>query len=150
LLCLKNMLLYQKKSYLCKILFVLYGSNGFKPYIFFDFHNLSMYHTHTHTFYWPYTKIRWISSFRTVNEVFRTVKAVFIGHVWPLGRTYPISRACPAPGPDISGSRVSQLYNWDPVPLGTLASFFHPSRVCVAAGLSQGNLGTPPPKPLDF
>jgi hypothetical protein len=28
---------------------MLYDSNGFKPYIFFDFLNFSMYHTHTHT-----------------------------------------------------------------------------------------------------
>jgi hypothetical protein len=32
-----------KKSYLCKNLFMLYDSNGFKPYIYFDFNNLSMY-----------------------------------------------------------------------------------------------------------
>jgi hypothetical protein len=35
---------------LCKILFMLYDSNGFKPYICFEFHNLSMYHTHTHIY----------------------------------------------------------------------------------------------------
>jgi hypothetical protein len=38
---------------------------------------------------------------------------------------------CLAPGPDMSGSWVSQLYKGDPVTLGTLASFFHPiSSVC--------------------
>jgi hypothetical protein len=33
----------------CEILSLLYDSNGFKPYICFDFHNMSMNHTHTHT-----------------------------------------------------------------------------------------------------
>jgi hypothetical protein len=72
---------------------MLYDSNGFKPYIFFDFLNFSMYHTHTHThiyiFYWPYAKIHWIWSFREVFEVFGAPEAVFTGHVWPLARTCP-------------------------------------------------------------
>jgi hypothetical protein len=48
---------------------MLYDSNGFKPYIFFDLNILSMFHTHTHIYiyiyiyYWPYIKIRWISIF---------------------------------------------------------------------------------------
>jgi hypothetical protein len=116
---------------------MLFDSNGFKPYIFFDFHNLSIYHTHTHThththiFYWPNAKICWISSFRAVFKVSGTAEAVFIGHVQPLAQTYPVNRTCPAPGPDMSRSRVSQLYKGDPIPLGTLASFFHPiSSVC--------------------
>jgi hypothetical protein len=41
LVMLKNMILCQK-IYLCKILFMFYDSNGFKPYICFDFHNLSV------------------------------------------------------------------------------------------------------------
>jgi hypothetical protein len=70
---------------------MLYDSNGFKPYIFFDFHNLSMYHAHTHTdiyiyiFYSPYDKIRWISSFWVVSEVFETAEAIFIGHIQLAG-----------------------------------------------------------------
>jgi hypothetical protein len=78
---------------------MLYDSNGLKPYIFFDFHNLSMYHkqtnkqthTHTHThiyiFYWPYAKIHWISSFRVVSKVSGTTEAVFTRHVWLLAQT---------------------------------------------------------------
>jgi hypothetical protein len=72
---------------------MLYDSNVFKPYIYFDFHNLSIYHTHTHThtyiFYWPYAKIHWISSFRVVSEVSGTAEAVFTGHVRLLAQTCP-------------------------------------------------------------
>jgi hypothetical protein len=44
-----------QKSYLCKILFMLSDSNGFNPYIFFVFNNLSMYHTHTHVHTYIYS-----------------------------------------------------------------------------------------------
>jgi hypothetical protein len=37
---------FVSKILLCKILLMLYDSNAFKPYICFDFHNLSMYHIH--------------------------------------------------------------------------------------------------------
>jgi hypothetical protein len=42
-------------------------------------------------------------------------------------------RTCLAPGLDMFGSQVSQVYKEDPVPLGTLASFFHPIS-CVCGG----------------
>jgi hypothetical protein len=51
LVMLKKYAFMSKKSYLCKILFMLDDSNGFKSYIFFYFHNLSIYHTHTHYIY---------------------------------------------------------------------------------------------------
>jgi hypothetical protein len=126
-----------QKFYLCKKLSMLFDSNGFKPYIYFVFLNLSMYHTHTHThththiFYWPYTKIRWVSSFRVGFEVSGTAEAVFTRHVWPLAQTYLVSWTCPAPVPDMYGYRVSQLYKGDLIPLWILASFSQPiSSVC--------------------
>jgi hypothetical protein len=103
---------------------MLYDSNGFKPYIYILIFITSMYHTHTHThiyiyilifitsmyhthththiyiyiFYWPYAKIRWISSFWEVFKVSGTVEAVFTVHVWPLTRTYLVSQTCPTLG----------------------------------------------------
>jgi hypothetical protein len=39
---------------------------------------------HMYIFYWSYAKIRWISIFWVVSEVFGTAKTVFTGHVRPI------------------------------------------------------------------
>jgi hypothetical protein len=40
---------FMSKSYLCKNLSMLYDSNGFKPYIYVFFKNLSMCHTYIYS-----------------------------------------------------------------------------------------------------
>jgi hypothetical protein len=113
-----------------KILFMLYDSNGFKT--FFYFHNLSIYHTHT-------------STHILLALCQNPLDIEFLDGFWSFWncrvnfhRTYPISRTCPALGPDMSRSRVSQLYKGNPIPLGTLASFFHPiSSVCSGWALQR-------------
>jgi hypothetical protein len=49
------MLLYQK-SYLCKILSLLYDSNGSKPHIYVLFFKTCPGATHIYIFYWPTPK----------------------------------------------------------------------------------------------
>jgi hypothetical protein len=106
------------KSYLCKILSMLYDSNGLKPYIhiyiyiyiyiYIVFQNLSMCHTYIYSVV-P-TPIHWISNFQAVSEVSGTAETVFTGHVRPMAQTYPASRTCLAPRSDMFGSRVPSLY----------------------------------------
>jgi hypothetical protein len=107
------MLLCQKKSYLCKILFMLYDSNAFKPYIFFVLHNIYIY----------------IYIYILLALCQNPLDIEFSGGFWNCRGSF--HRTCLAPGLDMFGSQVSQVYKEDPVPLGTLASFFHPiSCVC--------------------
>jgi hypothetical protein len=76
-------------------------------------------HTHTYIYilYWPYAKIRCISNFRAVSEVSGTAEVVLTGHVQLMDQTYPASQTCPAPGPDIFGSRVlAYIYKGDEDP----------------------------------
>jgi hypothetical protein len=99
---------------------MLYDSNGFKPYIFFDFHNLSMYHTHTHMYIYillALRKIYWISSCRAVFEVSGTTEAVFTLHVWPLPRTYLVSWTCLAPGLTCLGLGFPSYIKGTPYPM---------------------------------
>jgi hypothetical protein len=59
---------------------------------------------HTYILYWPYTKIRWISSFS--------------GGFWGFWNCRDsFHRTCLASGPDMSRSRVSRVYKGAPYPL---------------------------------
>jgi hypothetical protein len=108
LLCLKNMLLCQK-SYLYKILSMLYDSNGLKSYIYVLFFKTCSCATQIYII----LVLRQNSlniNFRTISEVFGTAETVFTGHVQPMAWTYPPSWICPAPSANMFGSRVSSLY----------------------------------------
>jgi hypothetical protein len=104
---------------------MLYDSNGFKPYIFYYFHNLSMYHTHTYN---THTKI-YIYIYILLALRQNPLDIKFLYNFRNCQGNF--HRTCPTPGPDMSGYRVSQIYKGDLIPFGTLASFFHPiSSVC--------------------
>jgi hypothetical protein len=104
------MLLCQK-SYLCKILSILYDSNGLKQYIYIYVLFFKTCPCATHIYILLALQQNLLNiNFRIVSEVSETAEAVFTGHVWPMARTYPASRTCLAPGLDMSGSRVSSLY----------------------------------------
>jgi hypothetical protein len=69
---------------------MLYDSFDFKPYVCFDFQNLSIYDLYMY-YYWPICQNPLIIAFRVVSNFFETTTAVCTGHVPPFG-------------PDMSGS----------------------------------------------
>jgi hypothetical protein len=114
-----------QKSYLHKILYMLYDSNGFKPYIYiYMFFKACPCATHISILLAlcqnPLNIIFW-----AVSKVFGTAEAVFTRHVRPMDRTYLASRTCPAPGPDMSTYRVSSLYKGAAHPLRTIVFPLH-------------------------
>jgi hypothetical protein len=125
LLCLKNIHSCQK-SYLHKILSILYDSNGFKPYIFFCFSKLvQVPHTHTHI-YWPYAKICGISifgQFPKFSELPRQfssdMSGLFLGHIRLARHVRLLARTCP-------GLRFPAYIRGQSAPLRTLSVFSLP------------------------
>jgi hypothetical protein len=113
-----------QKSYLRKILSMLYDSNGFKPYIYiYLFFKTCPCATHIYILL-ALCQNSLNINFCAVFEVFGTTEAVFTGHVQPMAQTYPASQTCPAPGLNMSGSQVSSLYNRVERPLRTPGLFF--------------------------
>jgi hypothetical protein len=117
---------------------MLYDSNAFKPYIYvLFFQDLPMCHTYINillVLHQNPLNIIFLGSF----EVYGTVEAVFTGHVRPVDRTYPASWTCPAPGPDMSGYRVSSLYKGaERPPLNPNSFFLLHTITCGDQGFSR-------------
>jgi hypothetical protein len=74
---------------------MLYDLNSFKPYIFFGFQNLSMCHTYIYS----------------IGHTAKSIEYQFLGQ-FPKFLELPRQFS-----PDISGSRVSSLYNGVSAPL---------------------------------
>jgi hypothetical protein len=88
----------------------------------FCFSNLFVCHTYIYSIGPTQKSVEY--HFLAISEVFETAEAVFTGHVGPMARTYPTSRTCPTPGPDMSESQVSSLYKGAERPHRTLGLFF--------------------------
>jgi hypothetical protein len=132
----------EKYTFMSKILFTQNCIHAlwfkwFQAIYIYSYFSKLVHMPHIYIFYWSYTKIRWISIFWVVFEVFGIAKTVFTRHVWPMSQTYPASQTCPAPGPDRSESGVSNLYNRVELPLRTLGLLFlFHSISCGGQGLS--------------
>jgi hypothetical protein len=105
-------------------------------YIYFGLSKL-VHVLHIYIFYWPYVKIRWISNFQVIFEVFGIAEVVFTEHVRPMART-------------CSGLRFPAYIMVLSAPPRTLGLFFSLSSTpsLAAAKGSLGDFGSSPPNPF--
>jgi hypothetical protein len=113
------------KHYSCSM--ILMASS----HIYFLFFITCSCNTHTHTHTHIYIYILLVLCQNPLDIEFSGGFQSFWNCLGFTRHVRPLTQTCLAPSPNMSESRVSQLYKGDPVPLGTLASFFLSHLECV-------------------
>jgi hypothetical protein len=127
-----------KKSYLCKILSMLYDSNGLKPYIYVLFFKTCPCATHIYIYillalHQNLLNINFLGSFQS----FQNCQDSF-------------HRTCTTYGPDISRCWASSLYKGAERPLRTVGSFFSSTPSLAVAKGSLDDFGFSALNPFGF
>jgi hypothetical protein len=80
---------------------MLYDSNGFKPYIFFVFHNLSMYHTHIYSIGPTLKSVgyrvfgRFLKFSKLLRQFSPNMSSLWPRHIRLAGHVRLLARTCP-------------------------------------------------------